>query len=87
MTNVKEPEAIAFDDVEGRIARREENQVPESFLEAVRQFSWGSAALLLEETEENRNYSPLSLYYALALAAQGASGNDGTGIFRSAGCG
>ena len=73
-TNVKEPEAIAFDDVEGRIARREENQVPESFLEAVRQFSWGSAALLLEETEENRNYSPLSLYYALALAAQGASG-------------
>ena len=73
-TNVKEPEAIAFDDVEGRIARREENQVPESFLEAVRQFSWCSAALLLEETEENRNYSPLSLYYALALAAQGASG-------------
>ena len=48
--------------------------MPESFLEAVRQFSWGSAALLLEETEENRNYSPLSLYYALALAAQGASG-------------
>lgn len=74
LTNVKEPERIAYDDYEARLAQRENNPVSEEFVEAIQQFSWDSAASLLGEGTDNRNYSPLSLYYALALAAQGAEG-------------
>lgn len=37
-------------------------------------FSWKTASYLLKDTEENGNYSPVSLYYALSLASMGAEG-------------
>ena len=50
----------------------EDNPVEETFLSAVNQFAAKTAAKLLRE--EEGCYSPLSLYYALALAAEGARG-------------
>lgn len=71
------PERIGNDDWEDRIALREENPLSEEFMQAVNDFSYASAARILKEKEtgENSNYSPVSLYYALALAAQGAEGD------------
>lgn len=53
---------------------RENNPVSAEFVGAAQAFSYDSAARLLAEGTKNRNYSPLSLYYALALTAQGAEG-------------
>lgn len=77
LTHVEYPESIGNDDWEARIALREENPLSEEFLQAVNDFSCASAARILKEKEtgENSNYSPVSLYYALALAAQGAEGD------------
>lgn len=56
----------------------EESQVTETFLESLDQFSYRTAAALFsadgEGGESNENYSPLSLYYALGMAASGADG-------------
>ena len=61
----------------------EESQVSEDFLDSLDQFSYRTASALLAEPGEgeNENYSPLSLYYALGMAAMGADwGNpDGDG--------
>ena len=45
-----------------------------SYPGAVDRFSYQTAALILKESNENSCYSPLSLYFALALAATGAGG-------------
>ncbi|HIZ79293.1 MAG TPA: serpin family protein [Candidatus Lachnoclostridium stercorigallinarum] len=54
----------------------EESQVPETFLNSLDQFSYRTASALFSggEVSENENYSPLSLYYALGMAASGAEG-------------
>lgn len=54
----------------------EESQVSEDFLDSLDQFSYRTASALLAEPGggENENYSPLSLYYALGMAAMGADG-------------
>ena len=54
----------------------EESQVSENFLDSLDQFSYRTASALLAEPGggENENYSPLSLYYALGMAAMGADG-------------
>lgn len=77
LTKVEKPKSIREDDWEAKIALREENPLDEAFIEAVNQFSYASAAQVLKENADtaNRNYSPVSLYYALALTAQGAEGN------------
>ena len=69
------PQAVAFDDYDGKRAVWESNPVADDFLAAVDDFAYGSAAALLQQQSgENVNYSPLSLYYALAVAAGGAGG-------------
>lgn len=68
------PESIAFDDYDALFAVREANPVGEDFLAAVNRFAYESAAKVLNNGGENGCYSPLSLYYALAIAATGASG-------------
>lgn len=77
ISQVKEPQKIDYEDWEAKWKVREENPVSEEFIGAVSDFSYGTAAWLFGQTKdlENRNYSPLSLYYALALTAQGA-GNE-----------
>ena len=69
------PKAIAFDDSDARFAIKEQNPVSDDFLNSVNEFSYSTASALLSESETNSNYSPLSLYYALAMAANGAEGD------------
>ncbi len=68
------PKGISFEDYEAKGKRQEENPLSESFLEAVNRFSYQTAALVLKDSNTNQCYSPLSLYFALALAASGAGG-------------
>lgn len=68
------PQAYAFDDYDARREVRDSNPVEEDFLSALFAFSYETAAQVLTGEGENKNYSPLSLYYALALAATGAKG-------------
>lgn len=77
LTETLMPESIGADDWEAQLTIREENPLSEAFIEAVNQFSYATAARVLSENAdaENRNYSPISLYYALALTAQGAEGD------------
>lgn len=74
LNQVQEPEAISEEDFDARMKVREDNPVSREFLDAASAFSYETAARLLGDGTENRNYSPLSLYYALALVAQGAEG-------------
>ena len=54
---------------------RAETEPDEDFLAAVNDFAYASTAAVLADTAENANFSPLSLYYALSLAATGAEGD------------
>ncbi|MDD2427150.1 MAG: serpin family protein [Eubacteriales bacterium] len=68
------PEVYAFDDVEKRLEIQEDYPVDAPFLKAVENFAYRSSAALLASHEkgENFNYSPLSLYFALAVATTGS---------------
>lgn len=71
---VSYPGSYAFEDYETRQEIREQNPISGDFLRAVNNFSFRTAAAVLSENQagENANYSPLSLYYALAIAGSGA---------------
>ncbi len=73
------PEAYALDDFDASRDIREQNPLSEDFLNAVSDFSFQTASSILAESAagENINYSPLSLYYALAVATSGAGGETG----------
>ncbi|MGI6498263.1 MAG: serpin family protein [Oscillospiraceae bacterium] len=71
---VSYPQAIGFEDYETKQKVREDNPVSEETMEAMSRFSYRTAAALLEGTK-NENYSPLSLYLALALCSTGAKGS------------
>ena len=47
---------------------------PSKLNKAMAAFAAKSAGKVLNGTDKNANYSPFSLYYALAMAAQGANG-------------
>ncbi|MBR4879586.1 MAG: serpin family protein, partial [Clostridia bacterium] len=68
------PKAFAFDDLDSRVKLYKDNPVEESFFEAVNSFSYKTASALLSDSDDNTTYSPVSMYYALALAATGANG-------------
>lgn len=68
------PKGIAFGDVAARKANRDKNAVDQETLPAINAFAIGTSARILSGAGENSCYSPLSLYYALALAASGAGG-------------
>ncbi len=68
------PESIAFDDYDAKREVLDNNPSDETFLESVNSFSYRTASLVMTGNKENVNFSPLSLYYALAVAASGAEG-------------
>jgi len=68
------PKVYAFDDYKTRQEIFDGNPVEDAFLMAVNEFSYKTAAQILANSDGNANYSPLSLYYALAMAATGAKG-------------
>ncbi len=74
LLDVKFPQAYAFDDIETKRAIIDSNPVEEGFFEALNEFSYKTSAQILSDSSGNTNYSPLSLYYALAMAATGAKG-------------
>jgi serpin B len=69
------PKAYAFDDHDAMMNIREQNPVDDSFLTALEEFSYNTGSLVLMDKDININYSPLSLYYALSVAASGAGGD------------
>lgn len=69
------PVRIAAEDDKGRHRLNEENPVEDEFLQKLSEFSFRSMATLEEAyPAENILYSPFSLYYALAMTAEGAAG-------------
>jgi len=64
------------DEIHSRyLAMQAENQlISPDFHTALNSFARDSAVLLADDFEENACYSPVSLYYALALAGSGARG-------------
>lgn len=68
------PKAVAFDDYDTKHKLREENPIDDNFVTAVNSFSYNTAQEIIKDKVDNFNYSPLSLYYTLALAGTGAEG-------------
>jgi len=69
------PKAYAFEDIDAWWEILEQNPVDDDFIEAVNEFSFKTSASILKDAGKNINYSPLSLYFALSLAASGADGD------------
>ena len=69
------PKGIDFEDSDKQRELRKNNPVSENTMSAVNQFTYNITAQILKGTQTNGCYSPLSLYYALALAATGAEGS------------
>lgn len=75
------PEAVGFEDHDVSRKVRKQNPVEDDFLAALTGFSYETSSAILSGAEGNANYSPLSLYFALALAGTGANGETQSQIF------
>ena len=73
LLNVNYPAAYSFNDNVEIRERRAQNPVSDEFYTSLSDFSYRTAGVLLAENE-NSCISPVSLYYALAAAAEGAEG-------------
>ena len=69
------PKSLGFDDYEGHFALREQYPVEHVLWDSIDDFSARSASLALGGTEENALFSPISLWFALALCAESARGD------------
>ncbi|MEI8200236.1 MAG: serpin family protein [Eubacteriales bacterium] len=69
------PKSIAFDDFNSAFDVRKMNALNDGFTASLKQFSYAASSHILSDADSNANYSPLSLYLALALAATGAEGS------------
>lgn len=74
--NAQEPERpeLSPEDYEGWNQLLAENEISEAFGEGLDRFAYESGSAVLKDVQGNGNYSPLSLYYTLALAGCGAQG-------------
>lgn len=72
ITEVIYPKAYAFDDYDNWRKIIDENPVDDNTIRVINDFAYKTGSLILKESEKNTNYSPLSLYYSLALATTGA---------------
>lgn len=71
LNKVSDVKVLSFDKWRDQ---RDAMPVGEDISAAMAAFAAKSAGKVLSGTERNANYSPFSLYYALAMAAQGAKG-------------
>lgn len=69
-----EPVSYEGDEVSRWRALLEENEISESFRTGLARFAFDSGSAVLRGQSGNGVYSPLSLYYALAIAGYGAEG-------------
>ena len=79
------PEAIDYNDWENIQANRDENAVSAGFAGALQLFACRSAENVIASAEKNICYSPVSLYFALALAAYGADGDTAEQLYSALG--
>lgn len=73
------------DDYEAWNRLLDENRISDSFEGALSQFAFQSGSRVLAAEEGNVSYSPLSLYYAMAIAGCGADGETESQILESLG--
>ena len=69
------PTRYGANDWEVRRQAHSEDPVDAEFIANLNEFAYKTSATVLAQAEANRNFSPLSLYYALALTATGTAGN------------
>lgn len=65
---------LSPEDYEGWNRLLSENKISEDFGKGLDRFAYESGSMVLKDARGNVNYSPLSLYYTLALAGCGARG-------------
>ncbi|MEA4814988.1 MAG: serpin family protein [Oscillospiraceae bacterium] len=83
--SVMYPEAIDYNDWESSQANRDENAVSAGFADALQLFACRSTENVIASADKNVCYSPVSLYFALALAAYGADGNTAEQLYSALG--
>lgn len=75
------PEGYSYDDYDTRQKVREENPIEDEFNNSINSFACNTASQILKDKNENIMYSPLSLYYALAIVANGSEGETENELF------
>ncbi len=77
-----EPEKLPYppDDYDNWNKCLGDNHISDDFKDSLKRFSFTSGSEVLKQAQENGMYSPLSLYYALALAGSGAEGETSSEI-------
>ena len=76
---------LSAEDFESWNALLNENEITPDFQEALREFAFDSGSAVLSGQEENAVFSPLSLYYALAVLGTGAAGETGEELLKALG--
>lgn len=71
---VNYPEGYVFGDYETQNKIKNANPVQDKFYNAIKLFSYKTAAQIFLNKDENMFYSPMSLYYALSLVTAGTKG-------------
>ncbi|MCC8024935.1 MAG: serpin family protein [Clostridium sp.] len=71
---VKDPDPINYDNQGSMRALRQNNVLETDIVNRIIRFSYRTAPYVLQNGQGNVSYSPVSLYYALGLAGQGAEG-------------
>lgn len=79
------PKGISFDDYEGKREIWAKYPLSDELEESVGAFSARAASLALGGTEENALFSPVSLWFALALCAESARGETRTALLDALG--
>ncbi len=74
LAEVTLPKAYEVNDYNARKELKENYPVDENFYKSIQDFSCKTTAELVKNNKENFVYSPISLYYTLALTANGAKG-------------
>ena len=69
------PAAAAYGDAGSQRAIQQNSTLSDGFLAGITSFSYKTASAVLKDSQVNQCYSPVSLYYSLALAAQAAGGS------------
>ncbi len=68
------PQAYAYEDYQEINKVYDENPVQDEFFSSLKKFSYDTAVEVFQSNQENISYSPLSFYFALAMATSGAEG-------------
>lgn len=78
----KYPKGYSSHDCDTRMKVFDDNPVEDEFCNSINNFSYSTASQLLKDKNENIMYSPLSLYYALAIATDGSEGETQTQLLK-----